>query len=138
MKIDANKVRERLSSWKTKLDAFLSSRTAESVVRVFVIVTMISCFVVFARQDQFSACQSRYDQAYAIYAQNTREINAETNRLRDEWLKAFSEALKRKDQRTLEDIDEASVKYFQGLEKARKQQDLTPPPPLPEDTCGKH
>lgn len=138
MKIDANNVKANLVKLENALNAFLAGRTAEAIIRIFVIATMVACFIVFVKQDQFSKCQSHYDQAYAVYAKNTRDINAETNRLRDDWLRAFSDALKRRDQQTLKDIDEASTKYFQGVEEARKQQDLNPPPPLPEDTCGRH
>lgn len=133
MKIDADKLR----SFGTKFDRFLVGRTAEIIVRLFVMGTMIACFVVFVRQDEFSTCQGRYDQAYAIYARNTREVNAEANMRRDELNRAFADALKRKDQQTLADIDAAYERYFKAAEAARKQQELNPPPELPEAICGK-
>lgn len=115
---------------------WLGSNAADAIIRIIILLSMTVSLVLFFRQDALASCQARYDQSYAIYAKQTRENQNEVNDARDTFFKAFHEALLRRDQQTLNDVNKAFDDYFATVQSFKDRQAANPPPDLPEKTCG--
>ena len=115
---------------------WLGGNVAEAIIRTVVAASMLMCLILFIRQGQLASCQAKYDQAYALYAKETRENQQKVNEARDTFFMAFHEALLRKDSKTLDDVNRAFDRYFATVEEFKKRQVEHPPPELPEKTCG--
>jgi hypothetical protein len=115
---------------------WIGSDIVEVIIRIIVILTVCAALFLFFRQNSIATCQSAYNQSYAEYALDARNVRDSDDKVRDELFRTLYAARTLDSVAAQKQIDAAFVKYFTTIELTNKQRQENPAPALPNDYCG--